>query len=714
MTAKEIHTIYTRIIDSLDQGALKTAFEMLQALIDGSKSYTYQGKLNELQETYQFMLHYYVEGMNDPMQAQIYTNICATAYELADSIKHENLYPVSPLFYYATRRNLSVQTIDLHTCIQQIQTSSDVEDRAQFESSVDLLFDQIWSTAFLSDNEVSDIRTALNNNSFPSIANCQIVSALLLGLQISFDPEKIFLLFEAAHSDDTEVSTRAIIAICLALYVYRNRTSCYPGIRQRLETLGEMPDFQRILTTIMMRFILSRETEKVTHQLQEDILPEMMKLASKHQGFFITDLSELTDDEMNPEWKDLLSNSSLAKKIEEYSELHEEGVDIMHSTFIHLKNFQFFRNIGNWFLPFSSKHTALDDKHGIDASTLDTIMQASSMCNSDMYSLYFSVFQLPESQRNAMMSQLNSQLGDLKEQQSSELQTAKSRTEKIVGSYIQDLYRFYKLHPRHPEFDDIFNQTLEFHLLPILKPWFSDAETLHHIAALYLKKGYYDNALTIYNGLITNDLTDCMLFQQRGYCKQMTGDTHGALEDYLRSEMINPESKWVIRKIAGCYRTLKHPAKALEYYLLFDKLSPDNTSILINIGHCYLELKQYDEALNYYFKADYLSPNLPKAWRAIAWCSFLTGKYVQAQKYYDKIIENQPYTHDYLNAGHTEWALRHIKKALEYYTEAIISESGDFNKFTELFVQDIPELTAVGIHPTEIPLILDWLRYQKN
>ena len=252
---------------------------------------------------------------------------------------------------------------------------------------------------------------------------------------------------------------------------------------------------------------------------------------------------------------------------------------------------------------------------------------------------------------------------------------------------------------------------LDFHTLPMLKPWFSDAETLRHIAELYLRKGYYDNALDIYNQLITNDSIDYLLFQKRGYCKQMTGDTNGALEDYLRSEMINSDSKWVIRRIAGCYRALKQPAKALDFYLQLDRLIPDNTSTLINIGHCYLEMKNCTEALNYYFKVDYIDSNNQKAWRAIAWCSFLIGKYSQAQKYYQQIIENQPQTHDYLNAGHTEWMLRDFKKALEYYTQAIQAESGDFNKFVELFRQDISYLESAGVNPSEILLLLDWLRY---
>ena len=713
MTLKEIHKIYDNILDSLDQGALKTAFDFLQGLISGTQSYLFQNKLNELQETYQYMLRYYVEGSNDPMQEQIYANLRSAAYELADHIKHDCLQASSPLIYYATRRNLSVQPSEPAMYIQQIQTYYDIENYKQYESFVDILFNIIWSTTFLSENDVDHLRTALKSPTFPFSAKCQIVSALLLGLQISFDKHKIFLLFDASHSDNSEVRIRAIIAICLTLFTYHNRTDYYPDIRHRLEMCGETSDFVRILTTIVLRFILSRETEKVTHKLQEEIFPEMMKFAHQNQGFIITDLSELSGDDMNPEWKDILSDSNLAKKIEEYSELHEEGVDVMHSTFIHLKHFPFFRNISNWFLPFTSNHSTLSNKQDIDVATLETMMQASFMCNSDKYSLYFSLFQISENQRNAMMSQLNSQLGEMNEQQTEELKSKTNKTERITGQYIQDLYRFYKLYPRHTEFYDIFNSALDFHTLPILKTWFSDAETLLHIAELYLRKGYYNNALSIYNQLISNDSVDYMLFQKRGYCKQMTDDLNGALDDYLRSEMINPDSKWVIRRIAGCYRVLKQPAKALEFYLQFDKLSPDNISILISIGHCYLELKNFDEALNFYFKADYLDPKSQKALRSIAWCSFLTGKYNQAKKYYGKIIENKPQTHDYLNAGHTEWTLGNIKKALDYYNQAIQSESGDFNQFINLFMQDIPDLEHAGITLSEIPLLLDWLQYNR-
>ena len=191
----------------------------------------------------------------------------------------------------------------------------------------------------------------------------------------------------------------------------------------------------------------------------------------------------------------------------------------------------------------------------------------------------------------------------------------------------------------------------------------------------------------------------------------MSGDIQGALNAYLRADLLQPDSKWVIRRIAGCYRTLKQPEKALGYYRRCEAMNPDDLSIQLSIGHCQLELKEYNEALKYYFKVDYLDPANMKAWRPIAWCSFLVGKYDQARGYYKKIIDNQPNTQDFLNAGHTEWALQHVKEALALYRKAVEKESGDFQKFRELFDQDIPDLLVAGIEEAEIPLMLDQLRY---
>ena len=233
---------------------------------------------------------------------------------------------------------------------------------------------------------------------------------------------------------------------------------------------------------------------------------------------------------------------------------------------------------------------------------------------------------------------------------------------------------------------------------------------LLHIAEVYLRKGYPDDARPIYQELIERGEGDNeMLHQKLGYCLQMAGDIAGALREYLRAEMINPDSKWLLRRIATCYRALKQPAEAVKFLLRHDRLEPDNLSVLLHIGHCYLEQQQYDEALKYYFKVEYLDPSNTKARRGVAWCSFVVGKYDQARTVYRKLIADHPQPEDYLNAGHTEWAMRNIKGAVAHYQQAIAGE--DFQTFTTHFNADRPALLRAGITPDEVAMMLDELRY---
>jgi len=720
MTIQEINRAYDRIIGSLDNKELKDAFVFLHGMISAVKEYAFHTRLNELQETYTYMLRYRMEGAKDPMQEHIYHTLLTSTYELTDQVKNKALGVESPLMFYGKRRLQQIDTptsyADLHA---ELNTSAGIVEREEaFEKGMTALFEKIWLSDALSTEDTKGIQEILNDISLPYTVGSQIVSGLFMGLQVMFDKEKMNLLFDAAQSPEEEIRVRALICIMVILYAYRKRVPLYPLVENRMAALAEgNPGFTHALLTITLRFILARETEKITRKLQEEIIPEMMKLSNKiGNKINLKDFStEHMGEEMNPEWEELLSKGDLGKKMQEFGELQQEGADVMHSTFVHLKNFPFFREFSNWFLPFIQEHSSLNTLPGNETGIhmmLETLSMASFMCNSDKYSLYFSMMQLPEGHRKMMINQFDSQASEMIQQNKEELITKRGKLEIIAGQYIQDLYRLYKLHPARRDFEDIFTWTLDFHNLPSIQPYISDEESLTTLAEYYLRKGYAEDALVVYHRLIVNNHESDVLFQKIGYCKQMLGDLEGALEAYLRADLLNPDSKWVIRRIAGCYRSLKQPGEALKYYQRYEALMPDDLSIQMNIGHCYLEMRDYEEALKYYFKVDYLDSKSNKAWRPIAWCSFLTGRYDQALNYYKKIMDSHPVMQDYLNAGHTEWALQHIKSALAYYKKAVEMESGDFHRFKEQFNQDIPDLLLAGIEENEIPLMFDQLKYK--
>ncbi|MDR2389918.1 MAG: hypothetical protein LBD89_09080 [Tannerellaceae bacterium] len=717
MKQEEIYQVYDRVVAALDGKELKNAFNALQSLISDGQLYIFREKLREMQDTYKNLLHYRMEGVADPMQEQIYRNILVAAYELADHLKHRLLFAVSASYFYCLRRTMQLpeeKQIEDEVC-EHLSACYQNNRPEVYEKELISLFRKIWISDRFTPAQSAAVRKIWTACDLPFTAGCQVASALTLALQAGFDKEKLLLLFDAVLlSVDEEVHMRALIGILLTLYAYRERTALYPQISERLELLAEEPGFGQRLRIITLRFILARDTEEITRKLREEIIPEMIRFSPKfNEGKTPEEIGLELPDEQNPEWSYQLADQTIEKRIEEFNELQQEGADIMHVTFIHLKNFPFFHEMTNWFLPFTTKHSLFNNPGGEDGpnSILEQIKTISFMCNSDKYSFYFCMKQLPREAQNTIIKQFNHQMDEITEQQHEEWIDKPKRFEVIAGQYIQDLYRFFKLFPLSRDFDDIFVWPFDFHNLPILQPYLADEETLLAIASYYLKKNHLEDAYTIYASLTGGMEDDEMLFQKIGYCLQGMGHIEGALEAYLQANDLNPKSKWLLRRIAGCYRSLKQPAEALVYYRRHEEFFPDDMSL--HIGHCYLALKDYHEALKYYFKADYLDATNPKIWRAIAWCSFLTGRLDQARNYYQKILSRAlPGIHDFLNAGHTEWALGDHRQALDFYRQAVnAKENGNFSLFKEQFNRDRRHLLAAGIAEGDIPLMLDQLSY---
>ena len=361
----------TKHTAALDRKELKGAFDLLLGLIAGSGHYEFQDKLDELQGTYKAMLGYQMMNVSDPMQSQIYRQLQAALYELADRIRIRALEKDSPRQYFSMLRmrrmhsDASFRNLhrDLAATYDSLSPNAAEEWQKAQENRALTLFRKLWISAQLDVEEVVALRELLADERVPAGARCLAVSALWLSLQEIFDKEKVGLLCDAVAVANAEVHARALVSLLLTLYFYRKRTALYPQIEHRLQALAEsLPGFSKEIQTIIMRFILSRETEKISRRLRDEIIPEMVKLGPKlSQKINLKDLTpEQLSDEMNPEWQEkLLADSDLGKKVMEFSELQQEGADIMHSTFVHLKNYPFFRELGNWFLLFDGKHSAL-------------------------------------------------------------------------------------------------------------------------------------------------------------------------------------------------------------------------------------------------------------------------------------------------------------------------------------------------------------------
>ena len=729
MNEQAIQEQYQHIVSLLEQKRLKEAQVQLEAFLWNCNDWTLRNRLEQAKVSYQYMLQYMRQGVNDPERQKLYRQLLAETRELAEQARISLLDEVSTHYYHALHKNkrnmeagygmsswlkvLESFPDDMAVCQLMPDNKQSLDSALQrHEETAQYLFLTTWGNSGWTAEEEQEARMYLESELLPVNDLCLFTGAVLLSLMECFDPRKFSWLLDAATHADTQVSQRALVIIAIVLHIHPNRLWLYPELEARLSLLNEDGSFGKQLNRVYIQLLRSQETEKIDKKMREEIIPEMMKNVSIMRNMKYGFEENMDEDDRNPDWEKAFEESGLGDKIREMNELQLEGADVYMSTFAQLKSYPFFQNPHNWFYPFDMQHSGIIREFGLkptgDNAILSLILQSGFFCNSDKYSLCFTMAHIPQAQRNMMLSQMTSQdLNELMdESKSSGLRQYAQRPDVISNQYIHDLYRFFKLSQRRHEFRDIFKEEIALHRIPALKDILRKPDLLVTIADFHFRKEHPAEALSIYQEVIDMNYADADIFQKTGYCLQKEKRYKEAISAYRKADVLKPDHIWTIRHLATCYRQLRDFASALEYYRKVEAMQPENRNVTFFIGSCLAEQERYEEALQCFFKLDLMENDCIKAWRAIGWCSFVSGKSEQAMRYYEKVLALKPIATDYLNAGHVALRLGNMEKAAELYGKAT-SESGNRETFLDMFDKDKETLIKLGIDENDIPLIRD-------
>lgn len=718
----------------IDNKELYNAISMLKQMAELSSSWNIQTEVNEIEQSYKYMIQYLADGIDDPMRDEVHSQIIASLYKLTDVTTRKLLSPVSTKLYYSTIRNSNINASSISNLLEQYQSileklaltanltaeSSDPQlinslttQREKLEIDI---FKLIWSSLLVNSEDINGIRNIYESPIYSNRFREVITSALYLSLSEFYDEDKLNILFETYDQNSKiapELAIRSLVSILLIMYQHNKRVATSTNIKNRIESLKENPLFITDIKSIFNQLIRSRNTEKITKIMQEELMPELMKMSpeiyKKIKGSEIN--IDLEAPEENPEWKDIMENKGLSKKIQELNDIQMEGGDVMMSTFAQLKGFPFFQELTNWFLPYDPQHTAVKSALGGAANKTNIITDSKFMCNSDKYSLSLSLASMPDSQKGMLMSQFDGQNTGIKELESAQLSTPEKEREALANRYIHDIYRFYKLFNRRREFNNPFSKSLNLTIVPFIDTIFNDSNTLYLIAEFYMKNAFYSDAIIFYKKIAEINSPTADIYQKLGFCYQNIKQITSAIEMYKRADLLNSNDLWTLRNLANCYKQKGLTENALEAYRRAETIKPNNVALTLNIGHCLLELGNIDEALKQYFKIDFLTNQSSKSWRPIAWCSFLIGNFTQSQTYYSKILADNPTANDYLNIGHLNLVMGDISQAINYYKDSIRLGENNIETFLKNFNNDIPELLKHNISNNDIAIICDKLKY---
>ena len=729
MNEQAIQEQYQHIVSLLEQKRLKEAQVQLEAFLWNCNDWTLRSRLEQAKMSYQYMLQYMRQGVNDPERQKLYRQLLAETWEIAEQTRVSLLDEVSTHYYHALHKNkrnmvagygmsswlkvLESFQDDMAVCQLMPDNKKSLDSALKrHEETAQYLFLTTWGNSGWTTEEEQKAKTYLDSELLPVNDLCLFTGAILLSLMECFDPRKFSWLLDATMHADTQVSQRALVVLAIVLHIHSNRLWLYPELEARLLLLNEDGSFGKQLNRIYIQLLRSQETEKIDKKMREEIIPEMMKNVSIMRNMKYGFEENIDENDRNPDWEKAFEQSGLGDKIREMNELQLEGADVYMSTFAQLKSYPFFQDPHNWFYPFDMQHSSIIREFGLkptgDNAILSLILQSGFFCNSDKYSLCFTMAHIPQAQRNMMLSQMTSQdLNELMdESKSSGLRQYAQRPDVISNQYIHDLYRFFKLSQRRHEFRDIFKEEITLHRIPALKDILCKPELLVTIADFHFRKERPTEALSIYQEIIDMNYADADIFQKTGYCLQKEKRYKEAISAYRKADVLKPDHVWTIRHLATCYRQLRDFASALEHYKKVEAIQPENRSVIFFIGSCLAELERYEEALQCFFKLDLMENDCIKAWRAIGWCSFVSGKFEQAMRYYNKVLALKPIATDYLNAGHVALRLGNMEKVAELYGKAT-SESGNRETFLDMFDKDKETLIKLGINEKDIPLIRD-------
>jgi tetratricopeptide (TPR) repeat protein len=740
MDASKVILQHKRLCTLISEKKIKQSLDILSDMIFSTSSGDMHDEYNDLEMTYRNMLSYTIDGIKDPERNKIYLKLIQSILKLSDRARQDILSHNSGWHTYWVKQQAEkemtlsgktiVETVDdlmfkseLDEWLKlsnEINPDPDSEISKKHKQLIKNIFNHLWLTDYYGEAENSLIKIILKSGKFRWYEASIFTTAVTLSSFRTWQSEKLFHLISLYEAGQEQVMERALSGLILNLHYYNERILLYPEVTEKIMEMSHDSKFREHCMIIVLQIIRSKETENLSRKLQDEILPQVAKLKPMIEEKLDLDniLPKDKNEEKNPDWSEMFNDSEeIFKTMEELTKLQMEGADVYMSAFANMKQFDFFKDFQNWFVPFYPDHETVDEIYrdeilGPGTNELaEALYKTPFICNSDKYSLLLNLKYLPSSQKSMMLKVFRMELEGLQQLNDEESGTDPYKVFRTnITQYLQDIYRFFKLSPYKKEFEDLFVGKLDIYNSEFFRMTCNASEAEAGLADYFFSKNFYNDALQLFLKQVNEKPSDAQLYEKIGYCYQQSADYDEALKYYRRAELID-RKVWTVKKIGLCLRRLGRNEEALEYYLQASDLEPENIHTVIMTAHCYIDLKNYEQALKYYFRVEYEDPGNLKILRPIAFCFFALGRLDESEKYYDRLSAGKFNAHDLINRGHLELCKSNKKTAVDFYKQSILSGELSKEQFISIFTADRDLLISLGVNPDDLPIILDYLLF---
>ena len=716
MTHDEVKTFNSRVSKLLSEGKLREALADMRVHSERIMAWELTSRIDAIEQHYKYMLKYLADGVTDPERDNQYANIVSAAYSLLDSVTREMKVPETATLYFnmvRTRRATAGRGI---TALAQSYLDTADRYAAEAEGVARELFSAIWTTFPLSNSDIESITALTGSDDVPASVRRMMVSAVWLGAIEYFDEPRMIVLARM-YIDETlpaEMRLTALAGMMFALLRHSGHT-VPPKLRHAIDAMKESATWHSDMIALCLEMTRTLATAEISRKLRDDVFPELMQLGKEiEKKISNNELPQINSPEdlvENPEWEDIMRNKGLQDKLIELSELQSDGGDVYMASFAHLKHFPFFNHISGWFMPFDPRQSQVASIGSNNSGMIELLTSMPFLCDSDKYSVVFSLSSMPQSQAMGNAFQKTPEMEEMLRSMQDE-KGAEDRSRAFFNGYIKNVYRFYNVYSRRGEFYNPLAHSAKITTLAIVGDIFSEADTLEVVAEFLFRQKLYGDAMAVLTRLDAVAAPTAERFQKLGFCAERSGDYVSASEYYDQAYLLDGNSRWTIRRLAVSMGKLRHYERAAGLWQKLVEQEPDDIGLLLRRASSLTHCGKYAEALPVYFKIEYLDDGNVKAKRGRAWAQLMLKQFDEAETAFATLAlsaEARPI--DFVNAGHAALARNDYAAAIMHYRDALNIGGLTSAGLSEAFDHDAESLKRLGVDTAQVPMLVDAISY---
>jgi len=672
--------LFSRVLRLADNMNLPTALELMLAYSRSHPYVQYTEELENINESFKYMLHYMEAGTADPQRERMYADMLVKLKKVVrnmradyrrrnvdfykDAVAHmHHGMPMSENGIKMMLEDFVGDATMLQLEPEESRAAKEKELYTRHYSFMQSLFNYIVTSDLWTKEQADRFADIIISPTVDSNDAQLMVSAVMLAAMNNFDTNKFRILTEVYKSTaDEKVRQKALVGWLFSMC----DTEDFDIQQKLISELCMSDSCVRDIVDLQKQVLFCMNAEKDNDLIQRDIMPTLIKNSNiSVSRFGITEKEDAPlQDILDPGAQDRAMEETEAK-FQQMMNMQKSGADIYFGGFSQMKRFPFFYTLSNWFCPFSTNHPDLMAKTEKLRGNkfLDNLLANGPFCDSDKYSFALAMATVID----RLPPNISEMMGNSEALGPIAAMAETTSTAYMRRQILQDLYRFFRLYRWN---EQIYNPFASDNCLFVLDKLFHGTGVEDGIEDIgyFLIKRHEGNLL----GKIVEQLdmkqTVPALMLVGAYNLDYTADYEKAMLSFTGARNIDPDNEKAANGYAKAAMLSGNTDKARTAFARLYEMHPEKKSLAMDYCVTLAKCGDFETANKVAYRMSFDFPESQNVRRILAWVLMGNGNLKQADKEYQRLLASgTSVAVDYLNAGYCKWFAGEISEASDCF-----------------------------------------------